>query len=166
MPNTIGEKAAKAFDLSPIVLGIGEVYTSLQTGAIDAIAAPPSAAFILQWYSKVKYMTDVPLLYTYAIMTIDKKHFTKIDAADQALVTEIFTATFVELDKNNRESNRQALAKMSEQGIEMVKPSAQDVNEWNDYAKKATVSLVEEAEFSQAILSEMEGHLAEYRASH
>ena len=34
-------KASKAFELSPIMLNIGAVLTSLQTGAINAFAAPP-----------------------------------------------------------------------------------------------------------------------------
>lgn len=43
--------AAATLNLSPIVLNIGGVLTSLQTGAIDAFAAPPVAALTLQWYS-------------------------------------------------------------------------------------------------------------------
>lgn len=39
----ISEKISNAFGISPIILGYGEVKTSLETGAINALASPPIA---------------------------------------------------------------------------------------------------------------------------
>lgn len=158
------EKASEAFDLSPIVLNIGEVLTSLQTGAIDAIAAPPVAALTLQWYSRVKYMTDVPLLYTYALLTVNKKHFSKLSAEDQAIVRAEFGKAIAKLDEVNRKDNLKSFDAMSQQGIEIVSPNETDRAQWNDYAVKATANLVQKDEFSQAILDEMNGYLTEFRS--
>jgi len=49
--------------VSPVPLPIVDVYTALQTGLVDTVAAPPMGAIAFQWHTKVNYMTDVPLMY-------------------------------------------------------------------------------------------------------
>lgn len=157
------EKASKAFELSPIVLNIGEVLTSLQTGAINAIAAPPVAALTLQWYSRVKHMTDVPLLYTFGLMTIQDRHFNKASTEDQLVIREVFAKVFKKLDVINRQDSINAFNEIKNQGINVLTPSTEDIADWRSYADKATVGLVAEGEFSQEILDELNKYLAEFR---
>ncbi len=157
------EKAATAFELKPIVMNIGEVLTSLQTGAINAIAAPPVAALTLQWHSKVDYMTDVPLLYTYGLLTLSKKAFVKVSPEDQKVTREVMGSVFAKLDALNRKDNIAAFDAMKQQGVKVVDPTADDVAQWKTYAETATKGLVAKGEFSQEILDTMQGHLNDFR---
>ena len=99
------EKAARVFGLSPILLNIGTVLTSLQTGAVNAFAAPPVAALTLQWHSRVKHLTEVPLLYTYGVLAISNKHFAKLSAEDQKVVRSVLENTIAKLDQDSRAEN-------------------------------------------------------------
>ena len=47
--------------VNPLPLSITEVLTALQTGMIDAVYCAPYAAVGLQWFTRVKYMLDLPL---------------------------------------------------------------------------------------------------------
>ncbi|MDF1781742.1 MAG: TRAP transporter substrate-binding protein DctP [Alcanivoracaceae bacterium] len=163
--DTGSAKAAKVFELSPIMLNIGTVLTSLQTGAINAFAAPPVAALTLQWHSRVKYITDVPLLYTYGILAISKKHFSKMTPADQQVVRDILEKTFAQMDTESRTANLKAYEAIQQQGLKLVTPSAADIKVWKDYAQQATDELVEEGEVSAAMLERLQSLLNEYRAA-
>ena len=58
----ISYEAMKALDLLPISLPVTDVLTGLQTGLIDIVAIPPVVALALQWHTKVKYVTKIPVL--------------------------------------------------------------------------------------------------------
>ena len=156
-------KAAKAFELSPIMLNIGSVLTSLQTGAVNAFAAPPVAALTLQWYSRVNYLTDMPLLYTFGMLGIHEKYFKRISAEDQKVVRAILDGTFDTLNAKSREENLSAFAAVQQQGLEVIKPNEEQRKEWHRYAEHATAELVEEGEISQAMLDRLNGILAKQR---
>ncbi len=66
-------EAMRSLDLSPVVLPITDVLTGLQTGLIDIIGTPPVGAIALQWYTKVDYVTDFPIVYSYAALVVEKK---------------------------------------------------------------------------------------------
>jgi TRAP-type C4-dicarboxylate transport system substrate-binding protein len=162
--DTGSAKAAKVFQLSPIMLNLGTVLTSLQTGAVEAFAAPPVAALTLQWHSRVKYLTDVPLLYTYGILAISKKHFSKLTPADQQAVRDVFNATFVQMDKESRVANIEAFDAIQKHGLQVIEPSEAQMTVWKNYADKATKELVEEGEISVSMAQTLNKLLAEFRA--
>lgn len=164
--DTGSAKAAKIFKLSPIMLNLGTVLTSLQTGAINAFAAPPAAALALQWHSRVDNLTDMPLLYTYGILAISEKHFAKLSEADQKVVQAVLEDSVKQMDAESRADNIKAFAAVQKQGIQLIKPSAEQLAEWQEYAGKATAELVEEGEVSQTMLDRLQGLLTEYRAAH
>lgn len=162
--DTASAEAAKTLKLSPIVLNIGSVLTSLQTGAINAFAAPPVAALTLQWYSRVDYVTDLPLLYTYGLLAIDKRHFSKLENDDQQVVRRVLNATFQQIDRDSREQNKAAFQAIQQQGLEIVTPTAEQLDEWKRYADKATTELVEEGQITQPMLDRLHQALSDYRA--
>ena len=149
------EKIAIALGLSPIYLGIGEVFTALQTGAINAIAAPPAGALTLQWYSKIKYVTDVPFMYTYAMLAISDKAYQSVSAADQQIMEQVLTAAIKKVDAANRADNLNAFAALKSQGVTIVEPNAADTAALAVSAKAATKILVEQGEISQSMLDRM-----------
>ena len=153
------------FGLSPILLNIGTVLTSLQTGAVNAFAAPPVAALTLQWHSRVKHLTDVPLLYTYGVLAISNKHFGKLSAEDHKVVRSVLESTLAKLDQDSRAENIAAFDAIQKQGLKLVTPSAAEMADWQTYAEKATRELVEEGEISAAMLQRLKDLLAEHRAA-
>ncbi len=145
------------------MLNIGSVLTSLQTGAIDAYAAPPVAALTLQWYSRVDYITDLPLLYTYGLLAIQKRHFDRLSEADQQVVRRVLESAFDGIDEDSREQNKAAFKAVRNQGLELVSPSDEQRAEWKRYADKATQKLVEDGQLSQDMLDRLHAILEAYR---
>jgi len=73
----ISYAAMAALELSPVTLPITDVMTGLQTGLIDIIAFPPTGTLALQWHTKVKYVTEMPILFSMGLMAIDAKTLVK-----------------------------------------------------------------------------------------
>ncbi len=76
------QSAIKAFGINPIPLSLVNVKPSMQTGIINTIATSPVGAIILQWHTEVKYLTQMPFVYLYAALAVNKKAFLKISEQD------------------------------------------------------------------------------------
>lgn len=155
--------AVKAFNISPIPLGISDVLASLQTGLVDTVTISPIGAIALQWHTQVKYMTDLPLLYIYALLAVDNKVFKKLSADDQKTVREIMGAAFEQINQQNRKDNIGAFAALKAQGIEMIKPNAQQRDEWQQSAQRTVDKLLGSGQITQQSVDMLDGLLKEYR---
>ena len=155
--------AAREFGVSPVVLNVGAVLTSLQTGTIDAFAAPAVPALTLQWYSRVNHFTDMPLLYTYGILALGKQHVERLSDEDQATLRRVLTDAFAEMDRKERADNQRAMQALKAQGLEPVEPNDEQLSEWRKLADQATDRLVEGGQVSADMLERLNTLLDEYR---
>lgn len=149
--------------LSPVVLPVTDVLTGLQTGLIDYIATPPVAAVLLQWYTKVSYITDVPLAYTIGVLVVDKRPFGKLDAADQLLFREVMGRAYERVDAASRTDNVSADEALAENGLRIVQPADNERSRWDELGRDLRQRLVTENVVSAAIVAELDGHLDAYR---
>lgn len=159
----IGRAAFEAIGVSPIPLPLTDVLTGLQTGLIDTVAASPMGAIALQWHSKVKYLNQTPLVYLYGTMIIQRKAFKRISAADQAIVKEVMSKAFNNLNTINRSDNKKAYAALQQQGIEFVTTSAQAEQKWISSVKDATQGLIQNGVINSDITQVLYKHIDDYR---
>lgn len=75
--------------LVSVPLALPDVLTSLSTGMIDAAYATPQAIIALQWQSKVKYLFDLPVTYSFGGLLLSQKAWKKVKPEDQTLVQTI-----------------------------------------------------------------------------
>ncbi len=162
----INQESFAQFGISTIQLAMTDVLTALQTGLIDTVATTPVGAIALQWHTRVKYLTDTPLLYVTGTIVVKRRAFEKLKAADQAVVREVMGDVFKRLDRINREDNRKAYEALRQQGIEFVKPTPAEIAEWRGGSQRAVAKLVKDGYLHQPIIDTFHRHLAEYRASH
>ncbi len=162
----MSREAIEAFDIQPIPLPMGDVLTALQTGLVDTVAAPPIVTLALQWHTQVKYLLDLPLLYSYALMIIDRRAFERLRPADQKIVHEIMGRTFREIDRQNRVDNEQAMTALRQQGIEFLQPSPAARQEWESLAAKARQHLREAEHFDPQLMAILQQTLDELRGKH
>lgn len=155
--------AFESVGISPVSLPITDVLTALQTGLVDTVASPAVGAIALQWHTKVKYLTDVPLLYTYGLLVISNKAFEKLSAEDQSLVREVLSRTFKTIDRQNRKDNSQALAVLKKQGIGFLEPAAKDMARWRRTVDTAVQRLERKGYFSKDVVARARKLLADYR---
>jgi TRAP-type C4-dicarboxylate transport system substrate-binding protein len=155
----------QALGVSPSTLPLTDVLTGLQTGLINAVGASPLGAVAFQWHTKVRYVTEVPLVFLAGVFTIDKKAFARLDAADQAVVREVFTATFRRLNDQNRKDNEQARAAMAKVGIQFIVPAADEVARWQKAADGVATKLGADGQFDPKLLERFRARIASYRAA-
>ena len=155
--------ALESLGIAPVSLPIPDVLTALQTGLVDTIASPAVATIALQWHTRVKYLTEVPLLYTYGLLVISDKAFGKLTEVDQALVREVLGRTFRTIDGKNRKDNAQALAVMKKQGIGFVEPPPKDMKRWRKTVDTAIQRLERKGFFSKDVVAKVRKLLSDYR---
>ncbi len=159
----ISYASMEAMDLSPVTLPLTDVLTGLQTGLIDIVAISPIGALVLQWHTKVKYMTELPLAYTLGFMAVQKKAFDKLSDADQAIVREVMERTYENFDEINLVDNRAARDALINAGIETVEFDIEELNRIRAALKESNDALGAEGMYSQALYEQMLGYIAEYR---
>ena len=159
----ISYSSMEALNLSPVTLPLTDVLTGLQTGLIDIVAISPIGALVLQWHTKVKYMTELPLAYTLGFMAIDKKAFDKLTTNDQNIVREVMSRTYESFDRQNLVDNRNARETLLKQKIELVEFDAGEISEIREMLADSNRELGEDGRFSLAMYDEMLDYVAEYR---
>jgi len=164
--DSISYASMKAMSLNPVTLPLTDVLTGLQTGLLDIVAIPPIVALVLQWHTKVKYITEVPLVYTVGFMAIDKKTFDKIDADDQAVVREVMTRTYKNFDKVNLVDNQGAFDALVKAGIQPTKFDDEEFIKVRDLLLVSNLKLGAEGAFTLELYEEMLGYIDEYRSEH
>jgi len=127
----------KTFSITPIPLAISDVLAGLQTGLVDTVAISPIGALALQWHTQIKYITQMPLFYSFGALAVNKKSFNKIKKSDQKIVRNIFERIFKNIDTQNKKDNVAAIAALKNQGIQFIIPSAAQIKEWKSLATKS-----------------------------
>ncbi len=148
---------------SPISLALSDVLTGLQTGLIETVGTPAIAAIALQWHTTVKYLTDTPLMYTYGMLVIDKRAFSRLNPEDQVIVREVLEKRVVKLNKQNRQDNRKAKQALSNHGITFVRPSPQELDNLRLIAAEATRRLADKKLYTPSVLEALKLNLSTYQ---
>jgi TRAP-type C4-dicarboxylate transport system substrate-binding protein len=148
--------------IAGIPLSVPDVLVGLQTGLVDVVYGPPSVAIALQWFTKIKYITDVPLIYLVGGVVIKKDVIQSIPAEQQQVLLESFQKHLKALRLVLRKENQEALQVMIKHGAKLLKPTADQVREFRDLSAKA-VNHEGKVSFSKKVRQEVEGYLQAYR---
>ena len=162
--DSISYSSMEALSLSPVTLPLTDVLTGLQTGLLDIVAMSPIGALVLQWHTKIKYITELPLVYTMGFMAIEKRAFEKISPADQAIVREIMDATYRNFDVVNLKDNLAARDVLIDQGIESTPFEQEKYLAIRAVLAESNKALGASGKFSADMYDEMIGYIAEFRS--
>ncbi len=154
----------EAAGLSPVPLPISDVLTGLQTGLIDTVAVPPVGAIALQWFTKAKYLTDLPITYVCGTTVISAKAFNRMSAGDQEIVREVMGRANRTLDETSRNDNEEAREALADQGVEFVDPTMETRAKWEEIAAAATEKLIAQQDYDPATVAMVESLVKAYRA--
>ena len=164
--DSISYASMEALSLNPVTLPLTDVLTGLQTGLIDIIAIPPIVALLMQWHTKVKYVTRVPLVYTFGFMAVDKKTFDKISDYDQAVVREVMTKMYQNFDKVNLIDNEVAFNALVKSGIQPTSLDDEEFVKVRNLLLESNLKLGAEGAFTLELYEEMLRYIDEYRSEH
>jgi TRAP-type C4-dicarboxylate transport system substrate-binding protein len=158
--------AMETMGLSPSVLPVTDVLTGLQTGLIEITFASPVAALVLQWHTKVKYITDLPISYSMGVFAIEKGAYSALSVDDQRVIREVMGRYCDQLDREAREDNRKAAEVLSRSGLQTVTVNESDVAGWRKTIESIHPQLRARPDIDAALFDRLLGVLAEYRRSH
>jgi len=148
--------------VTPIPLSIPDVLTSLQTGLINTIFNSFYGSIVLQWFTKISYITDIPFVYAYGAFVLDKKTFSKLPAHHADMMKKEAQTHFKKLLIETRKSNEEAKQVLIDNGISLVKPTPITKAELqNNYHDMTAKKLINDA-FSKSIYIEAVEYLDNY----
>lgn len=155
--------ATRALGVSPATLPITDVLTGLQTDLVDTVMGPPVGIIVMQWHTAMEYITDLPLAYIYAGLLIDQRPWSKIAAADQAIVREVMERIYRGFDEQGIADDEAAMAALLSQGLELVELSAAETEAWDALFLETNMAAGREGVFDLQLLETLECHLGVYR---
>jgi TRAP-type C4-dicarboxylate transport system substrate-binding protein len=138
----MAEAMFSSLQVTPIQLSIADVLTSLQTNMIEGVYAPPMAAVALQWASKVKYITDLPLVNSIGALVVSKTEFAKLSPDQQKILKEVGAKYCRQIVEQTRRDNEAALASLQKLGIQKVSVAEADKQELMSISKDVGQKLV------------------------
>ncbi len=153
----------QSMGITPIQLPLTDVLTGLQTGLIDTIGASPIGAIALQWHTRVNYLTDIPVLYLCGTLVITGKALARLPASDRKILTEVLQETFRQTDIDTRKNSYNAWQALQKQGIEIVKPTPEDMKAWRAIVDQAVLQMGEEGAYTQKLYNRIQQYLADFR---
>ena len=149
-------------NVSAIPLSVPDVLVGLQTGLVNVVYAPPIGAISLQWFTKIKYMTDVNLIYLIGGLVIQKKVFNKISPDHQKILLETCRRRMNELKTTIRKENQEAIQVMVKHGVKIITPTPAQVADFKKVSDQAMQRL-EGKSFSKKIRDEVITKIEAYR---
>jgi TRAP-type C4-dicarboxylate transport system substrate-binding protein len=161
--DTVSFLAMETLGLSPVVLPLTDVMTGLQTGLLDIVATSPVGALVLQWHTKVQYVTDLPVSYLFAFLAIEQRAFNRLRPEDQTAVRDVLTAVYDQIDAEARRDNESAEEALKSAGISYVAPDAARVEDWRAQLNGVRARLAAEGAVDPELLAEMLDHLEAFR---
>ena len=158
MANAIFSEA----QISAIPLSVPDVLVGLQTGLVDVVYAPPSGAIALQWFTKTKYINNIPLSYLLGAVVLRNANFKKLSADNRTQILEIFQNHLEKLKLIIRNDNDEAIAVMQKQGLELIQTSPDQVAEFKILSDKAMQKLAGKS-FTEKVKNEITSSLEGFR---
>ena len=148
--------------VTSVPLTIADVLLGLQTNLVDVVYAPPAAAIVLQWFTRVQYINKLPINYTLGALLVDAKSFSQLAPDHQVLLRQIAAKEMRALSLTTRRENEEAIQVMLANGLQQVEASAQELQTFTNLVDQTRGKLVGTA-FSQQAHDRVNQLLLEYR---
>lgn len=161
----IGLEFTKQADVANVPKEVSQVLSALHSGQVNAVTTSPYACVALQWYPKLKYMTNLPVNIGVGATLITKETFDRLSSEQQQMLRKTAAKHHAELILKIRKDNAAAIEALQKKaGIKMVEfePAARE--ELDKIASETHNALVGEI-YSQALLAQINALLREYRES-
>ena len=159
----VSYEAMRRLQLSPVALPVTDVLTGLQTGLLDIAAIPPEVAVALQWHTRVKYVTDMPVAFGISFLAISKRVFDKLTPDDRAVVAEVLSGVYRKLDEQAPAESDNAMTALVNIGIKNVQPEDGQFQELQQTMGEFNREMALDGAYPVELYDEMIGHIADYR---
>ncbi len=160
----LAEAFLKTVGVSPVPLPITDVVTSLQTGLIDAVYTSALGCIALQWFTRISYMTDLPVAHAQGAVIVSSKAFESLSPASRQIVKDLSKECFAQLADETAKANETSIPVLKSKGVQIVSLSAAEKSGFDGVSKTVREKLVGEL-YSRGVLDSTLQALADFRAS-
>jgi len=161
----ISYEAMKSLELLPVPLPMTDVLTGLQTGLIDIVAIPPVVALALQWHTKIKYTTRIPVLYAMGFLAIDSKFINRLSIHDRNVISEVLRGIYEEVDADSKNDSEDAMQALLNIGIKEVTFHDNEYKRLTNLMIEPNLEMAKRDMFSLDLFKDISNHISEYRAN-
>ena len=149
-------------NISTIPANVTDVLTSLQTGSLETVFGPPTAAVAVQWHTKVRNFNTMRLTYSLGGVFLSSVAWDKLSPEHQALVKGAFDKHCRLLSPKVRKSDVEALDYMQSEGVEAIAETPAALAEFQQIAEMA-LAKVKGQVFSAEVWTRLQESLKEAR---
>ena len=161
----LGQAMFAASDLAPVPLSITDVFTSLSTGLIDTVYCTPLASIALQWHTKLKYVTQVPMANGIGALVVSSRFFDKLPPDLQQILRDTGAEASEALITATRQDNATSIEVLKEEGLKFVMPpESLDREAMVDMRDQAAARLTGDSYIPKPLFERTRKLLMEYRA--
>ena len=119
----VAKTSLEALGIEAIPLQLPDVNTGLETGMINSFYSPPLAAIAFQWYAKIRFMLDYPMVNSTGAFLIKKSVFESLSEENRTILKKASLKFCNELIRLSRKENKEAREVLQASGIVLEKPT-------------------------------------------
>jgi len=152
-----------AGNVATIPANVTDVLTALQTGSLESVFGPPTAAVAVQWHTKVRYYNTMRLTYSLGGVFFSSRAWAKVSPEHQEIIRSAFDKHCRLLTPKVRKSDIEALEYMRDQGVEVIEETPEATA---DFERVAALALekVKGSVFPAAAWDQLQQALKEVRS--
>ncbi|GIZ11782.1 TRAP transporter substrate-binding protein [Pseudomonas sp. NCCP-436] len=143
MPNPVFLETFRMMGANALPLPFSELFTALETRAVDGQENPFNTILTSRFYEVQKYLTVTNHAYSPWIVTVSKRWWDKLSATEQGILLEAARKArdFERLD--TREEAQRALAELQAKGMQVNEIDAGEVRRMREKAAPAVQKVID-----------------------
>jgi len=160
--DAVAKTTLETFGIKTYPLHLADVNTGLETGMIDSFYSPPLAAIVFQWFSKIQYFLDYPMVNSTGALLIKKSIFDKLSKENQKIFKKTAKKYCRELIRLARKDNEKALVVLKKEGIIFESPTKKQITSFHEDAGKIYEKSIPQL-YSRELFNRVQDILKTYR---
>ncbi len=154
----------KSLGYTPVPLETADILPSMQTGMINVVPSTPYFALASQVYGTASHMLEINWAPIVGALVVTKKAWDEMSPAAQTALRSAGEKAGVQMRSKARQEVDEAVDAMKKRGLQVNKPNAAQMQQWNDLAEKL-YPRIRGSMVPAETFDEVFAHLKAYRAS-
>ncbi|GAB6095916.1 DctP family TRAP transporter solute-binding subunit [Desulfatiferula olefinivorans] len=167
--DTLAQAFYKSMDINPVPLSVNDVMTSVSTNLIDSAGMTPFGAIAFRWYTRFKYMSDVPMLNVVGANIVTKKIWNRISPEHRRIILDIADRYCDRQKEDLRAANHESVKLLKEAGMTILQPDSEAHSQQVRFLMEAGHAARENQVgvlYSRELLNRTLSLVREYRETH
>ncbi|NML27114.1 TRAP transporter substrate-binding protein [Zoogloea dura] len=130
------QEIMKSLGYTPVPLETSDILPSIQTGMINAVPATPYFALASQVYDTAPHMLDINWAPIVGALVVTKKSWDAMSPAAREALRVAGEKAGLQMRTKARQEVDEAVEAMKKRGLQVHRPTPDQMKEWNDLADK------------------------------